>query len=229
MRRVAVYAGTRRVYEMMTCAAKSLLAHTRMDRVYFLIEDDEFPEELPDLIETINVSGQKWFDLDGPNYKSRWTYMTLIRLALPILLYNESRVLWLDIDTIVEDDIGDLFDIDMMGNYVAMVREPPRCSQPFIYHNAGVMLMDLNAIRADGIWQKWIRLVNSQPFTAPDQDAINLICQGEILELPPEYNTAGVITQDTAEPLIRHYAGYLRGSGENAFRYYARKKWRVIT
>ena len=229
MRRVAVYAGTRRVYEMMTCAAKSILAHTRMDRVWFLIEDDEFPEELPDVISTLNVSGQSWFDPNGPNYNSRWTYMTLIRLALPEIFADESRVLWLDIDTIVEDDIGDLFDIDMAGSYVAMVREPKRCSFPFRYFNAGVCLMDLDAIRADGIWQKWIRLVNTEPFTAPDQDAINLICQGEILELPPEYNTAGVITQDTDEPLIRHYAGYLRGSGEEVFRQYAREKWRVIT
>ena len=229
MRRVAVYAGTRRVYEMMACAAKSLLEHTRMDRVCFLIEDDLFPEELPEVIDTINVRGQQWFDTDGPNYESRWTYMTLIRLALPEILADEARVLWLDIDTIVEDDIGDLFDIDMTGNYVGMVREPPRCSNPFIYHNAGVMLMNLDAIRADGVYGKWIRLVNTQPFTAPDQDAINIICQGEILELPPEYNTAGVITQDTEEPLIRHYAGYLRGRGENVFRHYANQKWRVIT
>ena len=229
MRRVAVYAGTQRVYEMMTLSAKSLLAHTRMDAVWFLTEDDAFPYELPDVIHTKNVSGQKWFDPDGPNYQSRWTYMTLIRLALPDIFADEPRVLWLDIDTIVEDDIGDLFDMDLCDCYVAMVREPPRCSFPFKYFNAGVTLMDLDAIRRDGIWQKWIRLVNTEPFTAPDQDAINLICQGEILELPPEYNTAGVITQDTDEPMIRHYAGYLRLTGEDVYREYSRKQWRVIT
>ena len=43
MRRVAVYMGTRNYYDMMVIAAKSLLSHTRMDRVWFLIEDDEFP------------------------------------------------------------------------------------------------------------------------------------------------------------------------------------------
>lgn len=229
MKRIAVYAGTRNVYDLMCCAAKSLLAHTRMDRVVFLIEDDVFPEDLPDVIQTINVSGQTWFDPQGPNYESKWTYMSLIRLALPEIFPDESRVLWLDIDTIVEDDVGDLFDIDMAGNYVAMVREPKRCYFPFRYFNAGVCLMDLDAIRAEGIHLKWIRLINTEPFTAMDQDAINLICQGEILELSPEYNAAGVITQDTAEPIIRHYAGYLRGSGENVFRHYAKEKWRWIT
>ena len=229
MKRIAVYAGTRTVYGMMACAAKSLLAHTRMDSVWFLIEDDVFPDELPDVIHTKNVSGQTWFDPDGPNYQSHWTYMTLVRLALPELLPDASRVLWLDIDTIVYDDISDLFDMDMAGNYVAMVREPKRCLFPFRYFNAGVCLMDLDAIRADGIHHKWMRLVNTEPFTAPDQDAINLICQGEIYELGPEWNSAGVITQDAAEPIIKHFAGYLRGSGKDIFKHYHDEKWRVIT
>ena len=229
MKRIAVYAGTRTVYGMMACAAKSLLAHTRMDEVLFLIEDDDFPVELPDVIYTKNVSGQTWFDPDGPNYQSQWTYMTLVRLALPELLPDASRVLWLDIDTIVYDDISDLFDMDMAGNYVAMVREPKRCLFPFRYFNAGVCLMDLDAIRADGIHHKWMRLVNTEPFTAPDQDAINLICQGEIYELGPEWNSAGVITQDAAEPIIKHFAGYLRGSGKDIFKHYHDEKWRVIT
>ena len=83
MRRVAVYAGTRNIYNNMVVAARSLLWHTRMDRVVFLIEDDTFQEPLPSVIETMNVSGQEFFPQDGPNYQSRWTYMTLMRLVLP--------------------------------------------------------------------------------------------------------------------------------------------------
>ena len=59
MRRVAVYAGTRNVYGMMAAAAKSLLATTHMDIVYFMIEDDEFPEPLPGPIGVVNVSRYK--------------------------------------------------------------------------------------------------------------------------------------------------------------------------
>ena len=40
MDRVAVYMGTRNVYRQMAAACKSLLYHTRVDRVWFLIEDD---------------------------------------------------------------------------------------------------------------------------------------------------------------------------------------------
>jgi len=37
---------------------KSLLIHSNVDKIYFLIEDDEFPYELPPEVECINVSGQ---------------------------------------------------------------------------------------------------------------------------------------------------------------------------
>lgn len=227
MRRVAVYAGTRNVYGMMAAAAKSLLATTHMDQVYFLIEDDAFPEPLPDVIRTVNVSGQKWFSPDGPNYCSQWTYMSLMRLALPELFQNESRVLWLDVDTIVLDDIGEIFDRDLAGNCVAMVEEPVRSKYPFTYYNAGVMLMDLERLRADFTWRKWIKLVNLEPFTAKDQDVINLICQGEILTLGPEWNSAGHITQNAEDPYIRHYAGSLRPSGAAAFARYEKAEWSV--
>ena len=136
-------------------------------------------------------------------------------------------MLWLDVDTIVEQDIGDLFDRDLAGNYVAMVEEPVRSKYPFTYYNAGVMLMDLDKLRRDGIMWKWLQLINREPFTAKDQDVINLICQGEILTLGPEWNCAGHITQNAEDPYIRHYAGSLRPSGAAAFARYEKAEWRV--
>ena len=226
--RVAVYAGTRNVYGQMASAAKSLLKYTRMDQVVYLIEDDQFPEPLPDVIRCMNVSEQAFFPEDGPNYENAWTYMTLMRLVLPRILPAEvERCLWLDTDTIVEQDIGNLFDMPLRGNYVAMVEEPVRSRYPFKYHNSGVILMDLNALRMDGIWQKWVKLVNRDKMSAPDQDAINLICQGEILTIGPEWNNAGHITQNSADTKIRHYAGCLKPKGKQVFREYEQAEWRV--
>ena len=108
-----------------------------------------------------------------------------------------------------------------------MVEEPVRSRYPFRYHNAGVILMDLDRLREDDTWRKWIDLVNREPFTAPDQDVINLICQGEILTLGPEYNSAGHITQNAAEPCIRHFAGSLRPAGAALFERYKDAEWSV--
>lgn len=229
MRRVAVYGGTKNTYEQMTIAAKSLVANTKMDCVWFLIEDDVFPLKIPDIIHTKNVSNQIWLDPKGYNYNNAWTYMTLIRLALPEIFPDEDRILWLDVDTIVEKDIGDLFELDFKNNYVAMVEEPVRSKFPFKYHNSGVLLMNLPLIRKDNIHNKWIQLANTELFTAPDQDVINLICQGEILTIDPKWNSAGAITQNAPDPYIRHYAGYLRKSGRYVFEQYAKADWNAKT
>ena len=161
MRRVAVYMGTRNYYGQMVIAAKSLLCHTRMDRVWFLIEDDEFPEPLPDVIRCKNVSGQTWFTPDGPNYGAHWTYTCLLPLAYPEIFPEEDRVLRLDDDTIVKKDIGPLLDMDLHDNYTAMVEEPVRGKFPFRYFNAGVTLMNLEKFRETGIYRKMIRMLNT--------------------------------------------------------------------
>ena len=69
----AVYTGSREVYGDMVASAKSLAAHSDVDRIWFLIEDSEFPYELPDFVTCIDVSGQTYFPSDGPNMTSGYT------------------------------------------------------------------------------------------------------------------------------------------------------------
>lgn len=228
--RVVVYAGTRNLYHNMTVAARSLLEHTRVDRVWFLTEDDDFPEPLPDVIRNINVIGQTWFYADGPNYYSPWTYMTLMRLALAEILPAEHRVLWLDVDTIVEADIGELFDTDLKGRCAAAVVEPYRGGKPFTYYNAGVMLWDLDQVRKTGIWRELIRTVNGRKLEFPDQDAINLRMQEELVTLSPAYNACDWTIPAGSPPVERkiiHFAADRRYSERPGFRKYDRPEWRV--
>lgn len=224
MRRVAVYAGTRNVYHNMAVAARSLLWHTRMDRVIFLIKDDVFPEPLPGVIECMNVSGQQFFPHDGPNYNSRWTYMTLMRLALPELLPEEHRALWLDVDTIVTEDIGALFDTDLGGCPVGAVREPPWSRPGRVYYNAGVLLMDLDALRGD-LCRALIRQVNTVPMDFKDQDAINEVCKGRIWALSPIWN-ASDWTAKPVDAKITHFAADREYTRQPLFKAYERKEWR---
>ena len=224
MRKVAVYAGTRNVYHNMTVAAKSLLCHTRMDRVWFLIEDDEFPEELPAVIKTKNMSGQQWFP-DGPNTRKRWSYMSMLRLALPEILPEEDRVLWLDIDTIVNTDITDLFGTELDGCYVAAVEEPIRSKDPFLYYNAGVMVMDLKKLR-DGMADLLIRYVNRVDLRFPDQDVINLLCQGRIKPISPYWNSNKWIVE-VSDPGITHFAADRNYERQELWQQYDQMEWRV--
>lgn len=225
MRRVVVYAGSRNVYSVMAAAAKSLLACTRVDRVYFLTEDDTFPEPLPDVIRVMNMQGNPYAEqlVESPNAEAL-TYFTLLRLALPEIL-PEDRALWLDVDTIVEKDIGPLLDMDLGGNLAAMVEEPIRSQYPFRYHNAGVLLLDLAALRMDGRVPRMIARAKRQAFAAADQDVLNLYLQADTLTLDPKWNMAEYITQHHDDPCIRHYAGSLKPLGRQTFTAWAKAPW----
>ena len=45
--KIAIYSGTKNVYKNMIPSMKSLLLYSDVDKIYFLIEDDIFPYELP--------------------------------------------------------------------------------------------------------------------------------------------------------------------------------------
>ena len=157
----AVYCGTRNVYADMIPSVKSLLINSDVDKIYLLIEDDIFPYELPDCVETINVSGQQYFDHDSPNYNNSWTWMVLMRAALH-RVFDSDRILSLDIDTIAEKDISDLWDLPIEDYYLAGVREPHKSSNR-LYINAGVMLLNLEKLR-DGKGDEIITALNTKKY-----------------------------------------------------------------
>ena len=224
-RRVAVYAGTRNVYPHMVTAAKSLVSTTRMDRVVFLTEDKNFPEKLPGIVDVIDVSNQKWFEKTGPNYFSRWSYMSMMRLAVHELLPEEMRALWLDVDTIVRTDIGRLLDMNLDGYYMAAAEEPIRSRDPFVYYNSGVMLMNLEKLR-DGMADALIGLVNTRRMRFPDQDAINLLCQTKIKKMDAQYNSNRWIVE-VNDPAIIHYAADREYWTRSGWKKYENAEWRV--
>ena len=219
MDKVAVYAGTRNLYEQMYVCLKSLLTNTKMDKVYLLIEDDEFPYKVPDIVHVANVSGQKFFLPGSPNYSNPWSYMAMLRCVLSFIL-PEERVLWLECDTIVNEDISDLFDINMDGCYYAGVMEPQKSRDIFRYINSGVLLCNLSLLRDT---QKEVELayfLNNFRFVWADQEVINLLCQGHIRTIDSEYNQ-NAFTLQCIRPRIIHYAAVKDFKNDWAYQMYA--------
>ena len=58
--RVAIYAGTRNLYPQMYTALKSLLINNSMDRVFLLIEDDEFPIRFPSMFSRLMSANRRY-------------------------------------------------------------------------------------------------------------------------------------------------------------------------
>lgn len=211
--KAAVYCGTRNLYPDMVTAAKSLLIHSDVEQIYFLIEDNEFPYELPPKTSTINISGQTYFVPDGPNYNTSWTYMVLIRAALSKVFPDLDTVLSLDVDTIVNENISDIWDIDLSDYYLAAGREPCKSRQDFLAINMGVALLNLKKLRDDHKDDEIIEALNTIQYDYNEQDCIAEKCQGHIFEFPPDYN-------------MHNWADYDKAKHRKIYHFAAVKNWR---
>lgn len=201
--KAAVYCGTRNLYDDMVTAAKSLLVHSDVDKIYFLIEDDVFPHKLPKCIEAINVSGQKWFSENGPNYRRKWTWMVMMRAALSKVFPDLDEILSLDVDTIVIDDISEIWEVPLGDYYLAACREPLK-SEHRLYINMGVALLNLRKLR-DGMDDRIIHSLNTRSYEFAEQDCINKLCSGGILAIDGMYNVSD-FTEKSNGRKIMHYA-----------------------
>lgn len=206
-RRVAVYCASQRLYPHTIPAIKSMLINGRPDKIYFLIEDDEFTEWLPPQVETINVRYQPYFRLDGPNMQTNFTYMALMRAALTKVLPDEDEVLSLDCDTLVKGNIDELWDIPLKDYYLTAAIEPQRCRWDTIYYNTGVVKYNLKLMREDGIDDKMIAMINRNKLKWPEQDAVNIVCNRRIMKMPSDFNYNNY-SEKTNDVRIQHHCGY---------------------
>jgi lipopolysaccharide biosynthesis glycosyltransferase len=137
------------------------------------------------------------------------------RLALPELLPNIRRVLYLDCDTLVLSSLSPLWDLDLGGEPVGavtnvfppyLVHRPDDLGVPRAeYFNSGVLLMDLDAWRSRALGEQILQLARSEParLIFPDQDALNVELHTSWYRLHPRWNCQnGIFYFRTAEALI---------------------------
>lgn len=203
--KTAVYAGTRNLYLDMITAAKSLTSNSSVDVIYFLIEDSVFPEELPEHIQCIDASKQNFIIRNGPNVYKLWTWMTLMRAILTKFFPEQDRILSLDVDTIVDKNIDELWDLDLTNYYLAGVPEPKKSMPDMSYINMGVAMHNLSKMRSDRIDAEFIYRLNNIKYPFAEQDCINSICGKKTFLLSSTYN-ANNWTSPCDEPKIIHYA-----------------------
>ena len=109
------------------------------------------------------------------------------RILIPYLLPEVERVIYVDYDTLVIGNLTDLYNTNLHGNFLGVVRDlgvviKNDWSKALLgmlyqnYFNSGVLLMDLTALRKYGLsWLLHQFIVASTPFfVLEDQDALNL-------------------------------------------------------
>ena len=129
---------------------------------------------------------------------TRHTKASYARLFAPELLPSEiSRLIYLDSDIIVLDDISQLYSFPLDGRIIAAARDFSTSSGERLglghgnYFNSGVLLLDLNQWRERSLSDimKACLIGNPGTFHFADQDALNITFNGSWKELPPRWNT----------------------------------------
>ena len=207
--RYACYCMTRNIYRMVIPSLKSLLANNNIDRVFLIAEDDDVGVELPDCVTVINVSDQKWFSKESPNYNTKYTYMALMRIALPFILPEVNKILSLDLDTIVTHNIEGLWDLPMEDKYIAGgIEEYLTEKKGYQYINFGVVMLNLEKLR-DGTAERLIHLLNTKQYLYPEQDCVNEeIADENKLIIGHEYNYNCFCRDAVVIPRIIHFAAF---------------------
>ncbi len=147
------------------------------------------------LIDVSNCVEQESLYLSG-HYSMQMYYRWLI----PEIFAPYDKVLYLDCDLAIRQDVAGLYDIEIGKNYVGMVNNTVRTSfKNYVeenlglpvddYFNSGVILFNTKAFTAKHIKEKCVEYINrDRDLLCPDQDAINVCCKGHIYRLPDKWN-----------------------------------------
>ena len=120
----------------------------------------------------------------------------LLKFELADLLNDLDKVLYLDGDILVCDDVKKLYSIDVDKQYAAVVKDMSVSQGEHIkrlglksYFNSGVMLLNLQQMRIDNCASKLFEYKEQEKSAVfMDQDAFNMIFKDRVIYLEPKYN-----------------------------------------
>jgi lipopolysaccharide biosynthesis glycosyltransferase len=202
-----------------------------------------------------------FLSLDTKRYQNLATYYhltqaTYYRTTLPDLLEESiQRILYLDCDVIVEEDIRGLYNYSLDGKIIGAVENPEfdRYHQLNIppehgYFNAGILLIDVVGWKQYGASEKIMELLagtsGAVPLKFGNQDSFNAVLHDQWKPLPVKWNVQREMFKahrknpqaypEAANPAIIHYTSswkpwdYLNDHPfkDKYFKYLQRTPWK---
>lgn len=223
---------------------------------FYLLQSDVsalHKKEMQKLVDG-KISKIHWIEVDADKIPAlcptniQWSIEIYYRLLLAELLEESvERILYLDVDIIVNRSLRDFYDMDFEG--MDMIGCLDAAEYPFgdfrdiilnefedkSYISSGVILFNLAQIRKRYSFYDYIKIAEKFNYNiiAPDQDLINYVHHGKIKLVPSEfYNMFAKLyynngydyqkTKDTA--VIVHFIGWKPWDGEGVH-YDIEKLW----
>jgi lipopolysaccharide biosynthesis glycosyltransferase len=128
-----------------------------------------------------------------------FTHTIYYRISMPLLFdISIKKVLYLDADMVIKDDIKKLWDVDISNYYASGVEALSfvdrfadlNMPQNSLYFCSGLLLINLTKWREDNIMTKVIDFIekNQDKIQMWDQDSLNSVLCGKWLPLPLKWN-----------------------------------------
>lgn len=151
-----------------------------------------------------------------------YTATTYYRIFIANMFPEYEKVIYIDSDTIVRDDIADMYQYDLGKNYIGAVRDQLVVQTDIYgkyvekvlgisrgaYFNAGVVLINCEQFRKKNLLKQFIELLGTYTFVvAQDQDYLNILCKDKVLWLDPRWNTQmiGKLPFEEYQSKLVHY------------------------
>ena len=153
------------------------------------------------------------------DYYSKTTYF---RLFIADMHPEYDKAIYIDADTIVQGDLGELFRIDLGDNYLGACHEQAMVQveeygeyvencvgvSRYGFFNAGLLLINCEAFRSHLLLYRFINELHTYDFVVTqDEDYLNLIAKDRVLFLDQRWNTEifGEIPYPIEEAKVLHF------------------------
>ena len=142
----------------------------------------------------------------------RWSRAIYYRLMLPDLLPGVKKLIYLDCDLAVLDDLGKLFDEDLSGKLCMAVITKTKIEHaeklgilPAEYFNSGVLVFSPMEWKNCNLTEKFKKCFEryADILRYPDQDILNIVLHKQIKVLHPRWN---IITSTYRNPPVQCYS-----------------------
>ncbi len=193
--------------------------------------------------------------VDALRTTERFARATYFRLLFPDVLEPQiDKLLYMDCDVLVVDDLLPLWQTDLQGKAIGMAWDQDadniihqnRLNTPLTYANSGVLLLNLARWREEKLGKACVHYIDTYPERClyVDQDAINALLHTDKIWFDPRFNLQELyyfapenwqlhrdkhaqIHRAVSQPAIIHYTGMYKPWDRKCY-HPLKERWHAI-